>query len=84
MELDVEHEKSCLFRVFCFDMAFKLIQLKVVKMGVQMIVEKQNCEMIVIFENACGCLWMIMDEYMIPWIIGMIMDDGMTVENSPL
>ena len=54
MELDVKHEKSCLFGGFCFDMAFKLIQLKVVKMGVQMIVEKQNCEIFVIFENACG------------------------------
>ena len=46
------------FPFFCFDMAFKVIQLKVVKMGIQMIVEKQNCEMIVIFENARGWLWM--------------------------
>lgn len=56
-------------------MAFKVIQLKVVKMGIQMIVEKQNCEMIVIFENARGCSWMIMDDYMIPRIIGMSRDD---------
>ena len=44
-------------------------------MGIQMIVEKQNCEMIVIFENARGCSWMIMDDYMIPRIIGMSRDD---------
>ena len=71
---------TCLFRFFCFDMAFKVIQLKVVKMGIQMIVEKQNCEMIVIFENAHGS-WMIMDDYMIPWIIGMSRDDRILWES---
>ncbi len=39
---------------FCCDMACKVIQLKVLNMGVQMIVEKQNCEMIVIVENDYG------------------------------
>ena len=59
-------KKHVFSRFFCFDMAFKVIQLKVVKMGIQMIVEKQNCEMIVIFENARGWLWM-----MTTWSLGL-------------